>query len=459
MKKSYKFLFLGIGIFLLINLIFLASLVSAGEIPAEEIPAEEIPAEEIPAEIDENIFLYGENYSLMSFEGGNSFRFMITSQEIHGGSDLEDFPIYYNLANSPVEFWENVKENGGDIVITDENDNRLPLEIVFISTSTMTGEIYFAGDLLASSSSYYINYGNSEGVQPAEDEEYGKEDVWNSSYKGVWHFQESASNSAENYKDSTGNNVDGTGYNLVASSSSFGKIGNSLWTSGGSGSSVMRVIFPGNTSLNFSPNLTISSWIKRKETNEIGNWYLGKNEDWDLRGIGFKHGTLQSWWNRYSGDEDIESTYTLSNNIWGHLVETIDTSDNLYFYKDGQFSDSDTLDDPVGGASSLTVGASNPSNWEAFAGNIDELRISNDLKSSAWIKAEYLNTYNNSTFFTGGEQEEQQEEEATTTPPMLYLDGATEDTFLFISLFSLLALIVYLIIKLTKIFLLSFHGE
>ncbi|MEM4258130.1 MAG: DUF2341 domain-containing protein [Candidatus Thermoplasmatota archaeon] len=82
---------------------------------------------------------------------------------------------------------------------------------------------------------------------------------------------------------------------------------------------------------------------------------------------------------------------------WHHVALTYDGS-TARLYKDGVLVDSDTPFVAVGTtANHLKLG-------EFLSGKLDEVRISNTARSSAWINTTYLNTYDPESFAVFGEQ-------------------------------------------------------
>jgi len=105
-----------------------------------------------------------------------------------------NIPMYYNLANISAnnDFWSNIETNGGDLLITlSDGTTRVPLEIVYLSGSNKTGEIYFKdpGPLKTSASNiYYIYFGKAGATQPDVSATYGRNDVWSNNYLAVYHL-------------------------------------------------------------------------------------------------------------------------------------------------------------------------------------------------------------------------------------------------------------------------------
>ncbi|MEM7658718.1 MAG: LamG-like jellyroll fold domain-containing protein, partial [Bacteroidota bacterium] len=90
---------------------------------------------------------------------------------------------------------------------------------------------------------------------------------------------------------------------------------------------------------------------------------------------------------------DYDLTYSLPTNTWTHLAITMDTQNDVVFYVDGDSVGkitgslpSNTTSDPV------LIGSSTYSSIEDFSGRIDEVRIWNDIRTEAEIRASMYRT-------------------------------------------------------------------
>jgi len=155
------------------------------------------------------------------------YRIKITVLSAKVGAGLTfPYPVYLNMANvaghnKATGFWQHTKKNsdGGDIVITNSTGTRLPVEVVALSTSTPSGEVYFGADSLSDSVNtvFYLYYGSSTASQPAVAAAYGRNAVWSNGYTVVQHFQ----NTSGTFVNSVGNSE----YNGTASGTPFAGAG------------------------------------------------------------------------------------------------------------------------------------------------------------------------------------------------------------------------------------------
>ncbi|HTW96712.1 MAG TPA: DUF2341 domain-containing protein, partial [Candidatus Methylomirabilis sp.] len=188
------------------------------------------------------------------------YRNVITVQSSKITGALTNFPVYLNLKNlgSGNSFWGHTKKNsdGGDIVMTDTVGNRLPVEVVSVSTSSKTGEIYFKSSAISSSSNitFYMYYGSSTASQPASSTTYGARNVWYSNYAAVWHMGQAQ---GVPIKDSTSNGNLST-LSSAPTATTGCKLGNCLTFNGTS-----NYITVANSASLLSPKtqLTLSAWF------------------------------------------------------------------------------------------------------------------------------------------------------------------------------------------------------
>jgi len=99
---------------------------------------------------------------------------------------------------------------------------------------------------------------------------------------------------------------------------------------------------------------------------------------------------------------------TVSDNVWRHGTFVRDAGAKLYVYLNGASNAvavTDTTDSSLGSAASVNMGAAKErtgsENW--FTGPVDEVQISNVIRSDAWIKATYNSLWD--ALFTYGDEE------------------------------------------------------
>ncbi|MCI5051067.1 MAG: fibronectin type III domain-containing protein [Candidatus Pacebacteria bacterium] len=120
------------------------------------------------------------------YDSAWDYRIEIQSDQTLVGSTESNMPLYLDLSILGSDFFNNIKNDGSDIIIT-ESDEVTPLdyELVSLDIGNETGEIHFKSDTISDSAdtSYYIYYGNN-GTNP-----FIPSNIWND-YRGVWHFED-----------------------------------------------------------------------------------------------------------------------------------------------------------------------------------------------------------------------------------------------------------------------------
>jgi hypothetical protein len=250
-----------------------------------------------------------------------------------------------------------------------------------VVNNTFDTELYLYYD---STQSDNTNYVGDTGSTPAQN-------VWDSSYKGVWHLKENPADTAPQMKDSTSNKNNGTCEGSMPGSDQIaGMIDGSLLFDGNNDD-----INCGNTaSLQITAALTIEAWAKPGLTGVIQGIVDKQNYNNPQNGyelyyrsdnrFRFLIGSVAT--GHYA---QSDSTYT--DNNW-HYIVGVKSSTN-YLYVDGVPQASTFTQSITESGTNFNIGRSysnDPNNNEyRWTGQIDEVRVSNVARSSAWIKASY----------------------------------------------------------------------
>jgi hypothetical protein len=343
------------------------------------------------------------------------YRVKITVDADQVDANLTDFPIYVDLSDLPAGFHTNVKSDGGDIRVTeDDGTTEVPREVVFYNSTTDTGELHFKGDISSTvDTDFYIYYGNSSASDYAIDGTYGAENVWKSAYKAVYHLGEAVNTTSGGYIDSTANDSDLTGVSM-AMTEQAGQLPSKAQEFDGSAD-----YLSGGDILDLGTNdLTISAWIKTTAS-PASQFIVSKalaaaqNYRFGIRTI--STGKFSGFMQGDGGSDVIPSGTVTVNDGSFHLVHAVfDRSANLTLYTDSGDATSASISSWDGkdfqSTNPFRVGAytanDNTSIFAPFDGIIDEVRIVWEALSSTWISTEYNNQSSPSTFFVIGSQEE-----------------------------------------------------
>ena len=322
------------------------------------------------------------------------------------GSTLTDFPVYVDLSDLGGHFFSNLNSDGGDIRVTTSNGtSEVPREVVFASTTLMTGELHFRADSVSSSATttFYIYYGNSGASDYASTTLYGSRNVWTNGYDYVHHYHEDPSVSAPQMRDSTVNENHGTvsGGGVDSGDSVAGKLGNAIDFANG-------LDYITNNSSD-SQSYTYTAWIET----DSGGYFNGTAAN-DTNGTYFV--------DRQSGGEGMASLKAVGNNFthqyrtdnstgnpagiqgnailtdtWQYVAWGRASSSELFIFTDNastsiaDVSSSITPGDPIYGVSASTS--------DIFSGLMDEVRFSTVARNEAWLSAEYVNQASSTNFY------------------------------------------------------------
>lgn len=327
------------------------------------------------------------------------YRVKITVLSSKVATNLNNFPIYVNLADLPTEFHSNVKTDGSDIrVTTSDGATEVPREIV--SYANGIGELHFKGNISSSADTdFYIYYANSDLYDYEDNAIYGAENVWDNNYKAVFHLKEDPSSSAPQFKDSTSNSNNAissgsmTSGNLVSAKLNkginFDGIDDALTT-------------VSNIGISGSESRTVSAWVKQPTANNknvlgFGSQSVGKCFDLVLNA---GKAQLHCYG---SGYNNLNTSPVYATNIQFYYVGTYDgTYIRTYVNAAGGGAAWTMLNTTI---STLKIGAATYTPLNVMNGIIDEVRVSNNVRSEGWVTTEYNNQNNTSAFFEIGEQE------------------------------------------------------
>lgn len=219
--------------------------------------------------------------------------------------------------------------------------------------------------------------------------------TWAGDYKAVYHFMETPAASSTT-ADATANGRTGTTNNMVAANLVTGQVGNAYSFNGTN----QRVV---SGAVTLTSSFTLSAWIKLSAIN-VDQKILTNQATAGSSTGGYKMGVYSDNTIEVEAPQGNRSATptapAFNTTTWRYVQGVFNTADNtLRSYVDG------TAYKILTGATTLPsstnplyigVGEGGGTYW--FNGVIDELRISNIAKSADWIRAEYYNQTNVTTF-------------------------------------------------------------
>jgi hypothetical protein len=367
----------------------------------------------------------------------------VNAAQVSGGP-LTNFPMLVNIASD-----NNLRTiaNGGNVASYNAGTND-PWDIIFeaLDDATCGGigtapcklnheiETYVAstGQLVAwvrvpsinNGTVIYMYYGNS--CMPSSTQ--NASGVWDANYKGVWHLSQNPTGTAPQMRDSTANAYNGTAVgSFVAGDQQAAVIDGGLNFNGTNDEIQISAAALGATSV------TVSAWIRVKSFSETtfsatpGNLgavvFSTRNVDGDVSptlvvspasgGAGTHNGLV---FNNDSAGIAMGakgSPPAISLNTWYYAVGTFSRSGagnfagNWNVYLNGALNGGPNNFNFAGTATGNFTGATwrlgNNAQWPNFSNVIlDEVRVSNTVRSAGWIRTEYNNQNAPASFYSVG---------------------------------------------------------
>jgi hypothetical protein len=318
----------------------------------------------------------------------------INYPQVSGASNLTNFPMLFSVTNASfmtVANGGNVgKSDGSDILFTASDGlTKLNHELEYYNPSTgqVIAWVQIPSLSPTANTVIYVYDGN-----PSAANQQNPTAVWDSNYKGVWHFSNGTTLSAS---DSTSNGNNGT---ISGATAASGFIDGAADFNGASYISESATT---NTSVS---SLTVSVWMQAAQAPQNSYATL-----FDSRATGYQNWILDTGvqGNKYqfcletsTEIQDCLGSGTLDTN-WHYLVGSYNGSTQALYLDGAPIAQSSVSIQLGTGSYPLNWGSSNDS-ASFFNGLLDEARLSNIARSSAWIATEYNNQSSPSTFFTLG---------------------------------------------------------
>ncbi|MBN2077824.1 MAG: DUF2341 domain-containing protein [Spirochaetes bacterium] len=328
------------------------------------------------------------------------YRKRITVQSAKVADDLLSFPVYLRLDDLGAEFFNRVKPDGSDIVVTAGNGRtRLPREVAAINTGMQRGEVWFLAPalLMGQDVSFYVYYGNASATEANDPA------VWGNNYAGVWHLTDNV-----NPTDSSPNFNHGIFAGTPAPTA--GQMGGAVTFNG----TTDYVEIPSSATLDIAGDVTVSAWFKPA---------LGTEPEMPVLSKRFNAAAVSGY--EITADPSLGDLflYTQSGSYgqadmafgeisaaWFNYYAAVYNfgmpmgTCSLYFNGNDRTTDpnlASLMSDPT----PLRIG-SMPDDSLFFSGVIDEVRVSDVERSAGWVQTEYNNQSDPFTFFNFGAEEE-----------------------------------------------------
>jgi hypothetical protein len=338
------------------------------------------------------------------------YSFTIKFPGYSGSTPLTDFPVLIRLSTARNAFDYAKCPNGGNLRFADANGNLLAHEI---DTWNESGEslVWVKVPSLDSSTVITAYYGyTGSGNPPA----VTASDVWSNGYVGVWHLGETGLD----FPDSTVNGLDfacqqnhadyvgrGIENGAVGKSVEFGVNGSTAGCLLADDSDLLdgfqAVTFEYWTyQTTHAPDRNITLFKKQGSENTAYRFYENNNDPRTIVGF-FLDGYEDTWWANAA-----KGSGTIPVDQWNHQAYTYnrqhnDTQSKSFGYLNGHQISSRASTDAhytfLSNDGKLCLGNEKAAGSNAYAGRMDEFRISNVARSAEWLKATF-DTVNNDEF-------------------------------------------------------------
>jgi len=365
------------------------------------------------------IFLLLTSVCWPAFPDGWGRKCEIVLQDSLVDANLSNYPVLLTYATLPSEMFSGAnasKNDGGDIRFSsDENGStRLACEVVRFDTVNNTAEIWTQVPSITASgnTSIWVWYDSSSSNQPAEDATYGRENVWDSYYKGVWHLNENPDASAPQFNDATSNDNDGTAHASLnyddTTSVAGGKVGKAIFFPGDFD---WPSIGMGDLDVDSAITIEYWSWVndltqpQNNRGQQVSKWGSYATILDDTNHVNDKYAALL-----WAGNTTASTAVRPVIETWEYIAYTYNRSYKI-MYKDAASPDSvaDT-EDITQNNETLNIAGYGGGNYP-FRGKLDEIRISRAGRSPAWIKACYKNQNTPELFAVEGTPQDVEEAE------------------------------------------------
>lgn len=354
----------------------------------------------------------------MAFPEGWGRKCKLTIDPAKVDANLTDFPVLLTEDNLPSEMLDADGEHpalsgGGDIrfSVYGSGTTQLACEVISFVTdnnpANASAEIWVKIPSVSGSvnTEFYIWWEKAGETQPAANDTYGSQNVWDSNFWSAHRLQESGNGTANEYKDSTANarhGQGGGGTALRVPTQTDGRVGKGQDFDGGD-----YILLPKYDLSSFS-QLTISCWIYAEDitTNRYYNIVRQSNTTPDYI-LGFQEwGTVLSLGLKTtSGYNELDVSITPGNyvNAWLHIAAIYNGSNKKILVNGSSIGNNSTNSGNINYDSSATNNyGSDKGIYDFFNGKIDEVKFSTTARSNEWINAEYNNQNDPATFIIPG---------------------------------------------------------
>jgi hypothetical protein len=332
------------------------------------------------------------------FEKGWQHRKKITINHTKVTNDLSNFPVF--ICTIDIDLCDKTQNDGDDILFMDGDGTarRLYHEIEHYDDSTGELIAWVNVSTLASNqnTTVYMYYNNQ-----SSDNQQAPEMVWDSHYKAVWHLNDDSGTIV----DSSFNNNNGSNYG--ASYNVIGKTGKALDFECDDPD---QVIFPHSSSLDIDSEVTIELWFKPESFKYERGTLCTKLKGYYTNILKTGHVSVYTYWNddgTRGKSTYMDATTPMTIGKWHHIAWSESNQGVRKIFMDGFLDAQGTYEASIWTESSVIYIGHNDYNnkHRKVDGVLDEVRISDIVRTQDWIATEYNNQNEPSSFLSYGPEE------------------------------------------------------
>ncbi len=347
------------------------------------------------------LMLFTSNTASAWFDQNWPHRKAITIDHTKVTSDLTNFPVLI-VVPSDTDLAAKALSNGNDILFTDAADNQLDHEIEYYDGANGNLVAWVRVPLLSASSDtrLYIYYGNAGATN-----QENPTGVWDTNYVMIQHLEENSGT----HEDSTSNNCDGIPQNGLTQDST-GNIDGADSFDGVDDFLDLQT----HTALDvFGPDqdFSIFMWVQRDDFTGVDGFFsAGSSSDYGIY-FGSLYGDADDLRFFSPGNTvDVQSsTSPLGDTEWHYVGVTADRDATMTLWVDGMSIHSQSIaafavEDWNRQDDTYKAGTDRSENGPNN-GLMDEIRVSNVVRSPDWISTTYNNASEPIAFYTLGDEE------------------------------------------------------
>ncbi|MBN1671744.1 MAG: DUF2341 domain-containing protein, partial [Kiritimatiellae bacterium] len=338
----------------------------------------------------------------------------IDSDKVSGTADLTNFPALVSLTDPDLKSQANggyVYSAAGYDVIFTSDDGKTRLDHEMERYTATSGEVVAWVRIPVldhdDDTVIYLYYGKPN-VTRSEEHPTA---VWDSNHLGVWHLTESAG--TVNY-DSTANAHDCAKYSASQPAyAAAGRVGGAQEFDGTANSYTLDD--DGESYINGLTAFTLSAWLNSDVMSTDKGWATATNATgsdhtfsfrYDVEGTGGGATNTMKFGIDTSGNYNYECAANTQTDVWQHVSVAWSSGNDFTVYINGDPDTPSYTKTPVSGgitgATLFYIGKGCKDGSASWDGLIDEVRLSDNVRSADWIMTSYTNQLDAAGFVTTG---------------------------------------------------------